>query len=535
MLKTLIKKQYMELFRSYFVNQKTGQPRSHGKVIGMFVLFGFLMVFSSAMFFLVAAGLGSSLLEMGLGWLYFTILGMIAVLFGTFGSVFNTYAGLYRAKDNDLLISMPIPPGRILFARVSGVYGLSLLYSALVWVPACIYYWAFGSPSVIAVVFDVLLIFVIAFFVSVLTCLLGWVVALIAGKLKNKSFVVVLITLVFLGLYYFVCFKMSDFMTSLIANADAVGNTMKNWFNFLYQLGHAAVGEVVPMLIFTVITFALAAICYYVLSRTFIRIATAKTSEKKAVYVEKTAKQKGVRKALFMRELKHFTSNPTYMLNCGLGVAFMIAVPVLLFINRTKVLMIIAMLGEEMPGNVMTALPLFLAGAMALMAGLNMISTPSVSLEGKSLWILRSLPVRTSTVLEEKANLHFTINEIPIILAVVVSGVILKLDAVSIILALLIATLYNLFIALFGLMMGVSRPNLIWTSEMQPIKQSTNVLLVMLVGWVMTAAIVGLYFLLKVPFSVNIYCAIWVVLLAVMDLLLLKWMRTVGVRKLEEL
>ena len=142
MLKTLIKKQYMELFRSYFVNQKTGQPRSHGKVIGMFVLFGFLMVFSSAMFFLVAAGLGSSLLEMGLGWLYFTILGMLAVLFGTFGSVFNTYAGLYRAKDNDLLISMPIPPGRILFARVSGVYGLSLLYSALVWVPACIYYWA---------------------------------------------------------------------------------------------------------------------------------------------------------------------------------------------------------------------------------------------------------------------------------------------------------------------------------------------------------------------------------------------------------
>ena len=35
--------------------------------------------------------------------LYFLIMGMIAIALGTFGSVFNTYSGLYLSKDNDLL------------------------------------------------------------------------------------------------------------------------------------------------------------------------------------------------------------------------------------------------------------------------------------------------------------------------------------------------------------------------------------------------------------------------------------------------
>ena len=34
---------------------------------------------------------------------------MLAIVLGAFGSVFNTYSSLYLAKDNDLLLSMPIP------------------------------------------------------------------------------------------------------------------------------------------------------------------------------------------------------------------------------------------------------------------------------------------------------------------------------------------------------------------------------------------------------------------------------------------
>ena len=41
---------------------------------------------------------------------------------GAFGSVFNTYSSLYLAKDNDLLLSLPIPLRVIISSRLlSGV------------------------------------------------------------------------------------------------------------------------------------------------------------------------------------------------------------------------------------------------------------------------------------------------------------------------------------------------------------------------------------------------------------------------------
>ena len=76
----------------------------------------------------------------GLDWLYFALMGGIAMLLGAFGSIFNTYAGLYLAKDNDLLLSLPIPVRSIILSRLLSVYLMGLLYSGVVTIPAAIVY-----------------------------------------------------------------------------------------------------------------------------------------------------------------------------------------------------------------------------------------------------------------------------------------------------------------------------------------------------------------------------------------------------------
>ena len=74
-------------------------------------------------------------------------MGLLAVLLGAFGSVFNTYSGLYLAKDNDLLLSLPIPVRTVIASRLLGVYLMGLMYSAVVSVPAVIVYWIVGGFS----------------------------------------------------------------------------------------------------------------------------------------------------------------------------------------------------------------------------------------------------------------------------------------------------------------------------------------------------------------------------------------------------
>ena len=133
MLKLLLKKQLLEIFRSYFYDAKKNKARSKISTAMYFVLFALLIVgLLGGIFTFLAAKLCTPLVSAGLDWLYFALMGLIAVMLGAFGSVFNTYAGLYLPKDNDLLLSMPIPVSSLVAARLLSVYLMGLLYSAVV-------------------------------------------------------------------------------------------------------------------------------------------------------------------------------------------------------------------------------------------------------------------------------------------------------------------------------------------------------------------------------------------------------------------
>jgi ABC-2 type transport system permease protein len=162
MLKVLLKKQMAEVFRSYFYNQKKNQPRSKVGVILLFILFGFLMIgILGGMFTAMAIGLCGGLAAAGVGWLYFLLMCGVAILLGAFGSVFNTYSGLYLPKDNDLLLSMPIPVRIIIASRLLNVYLLGTMYCATAMLPALIVYWATVGVTVQNLICGLLLFLII--------------------------------------------------------------------------------------------------------------------------------------------------------------------------------------------------------------------------------------------------------------------------------------------------------------------------------------------------------------------------------------
>ena len=533
MLRTLIKKQYQECFRSYFVNPKTQKKRSKMGIIGMFTFFGAVMLFLAGMFFGLSFLLGGGLFDAGMGWLYFVLMGMLSVLLGTFGSVFNTYSTLYLAKDNEMLLAMPIPPSRILTTRMSLVYGMSLMYSSLVWIPALLYSWIFAGASAQAVVFQLLLILLIALFVTVVTCVLGWVVALISSRLRNKSFVIVLISLVLFAGYYYVCFNMMDLIQKLLLNVQALGEGIRVWANVFYQLGKAAVGEVKAMLIFSGITLVLFILCFAVLSKSFLHIATRNSGEgKKAGKI--IVQSKSLSSALLGRELRRFVSSPTYMLNCGLGIAILPVLAIFALVKREFLMDFIANLGAMIPG-IAGALPMAVVVIVCMCSGLNAVSTPSVSLEGKHLWILRTLPVSGKMVLHAKLKLHLWLNLPAVLFASVVLGLCLELEPVSVLLCVLCNGAFIWLTGVFGLMIGVLRPNFQWTSEAMPIKQSMNMMISLLLAFALPILMaLGCYFGRKL-FSVDVYVGVCTGVLAVLSLGPTCWMNTKGAARFDAL
>lgn len=536
MLKALIKKQFFECFRTYFVNAKTGKARSKGSIVGMFTFFTLLMLVLCLVFFSVALAMGDLLLTADLAWMYFSIMSLLAIALGTFGSVFNTFSSLYLAKDNDLLLSMPIPASHILISRMALVYGLSLLYSGLVWLPTLVYHWLFGSPTPVSVVFGILLEFVISLLVTVLTCALGWVVAQVSARVKNKSFIVVILCLAFFAGYYYVCMNMMDFLNGILMNSEAVGNSLRTWGFLIYALGQAAAGNALYMLLFTAITAVLFALCFTLLSRSFIRMVTrtpvtAKVPEKAAGTIT-AGKTRSVKSALFHRELKRFTSSPTYMLNCGLGLVLLPILTIAALVKRGQLQELLPALTAEMP-ELLPFLPLSVLTVVCLITAMNTISTPSISLEGKNLWILRSLPVSAADMLQAKLNLHIRLNLYPAVICSLILCCCLQMGTAETILIIGLTAMFVRFTGAFGLMLGVKRPNFTWTSESMPVKQSLNSFLALLVGWVIPFLITGLFYPLRNTVSVTVYLAVWVVIITAASLALDRWLETRGAACIE--
>ncbi len=478
----LFKKQMMEVFSWTYQNRKSGKNRSVKGIIGYALLYLLIFGFLGVMFYAAADALCPPLTGVGMGWLYFVIMGMLALFFGVLGSVFNTYASLYRSKDNDLLLAMPVPSTKIL---------LILVFSAL----------------------------------------LGWLVAVASDRLRHKNVIVVILSLIIFAAYYYCCGHIYTIAQSILANPQAIGNRVRGILFPMYHMGMAAEGNLLSMLIFTAITAAMFAVVFWVLSRNFMRIATSNRGEAKTRYKEKSIAVRSAGRALFQKELRRFLGSASYMLNCGLGIVFMLVSAVALVWKHTLIQETVRGLFS---GNQETAF-LIAAGAVCLLSAMNDITAPSVSLEGKNLWLVRVFPVSGRQVLMAKLKLHLIFTMIPAAFLILAVEWVLKPTVGFSVLIPVTAALFILVMAEFGLFINLKNPNLQWTSEIVPIKQSVGVMVCLFGSWAFIAALAAGYYLLARVLSPLVYLAGVALLLSALSLALFRWLCDRGTKLFEDL
>lgn len=534
MLKALVKKQFLELNAFYFQDKKTGKNRSKSGTIMFILLFAFIFVSLAVTF----GGLGFSLVEplnsAGLDWLYFSMISMLALALGVFGSVFNTYSSLYKAKDNELLLSMPIEPSKILIVRLLGVFAMGLLYESLVFIPASVVYFIVTGFKALPVICCIILWLVLCLLVLVLTCLLGWCVALISSKIKNKSFVTVIASLAFLAIYYFVYFKLTTILQNFAQYSEAIGSGIRQYAYPLYMVGKSALGDILSLLIITAVIAALTALTCAALSKSFLRITTASHTAASKTAKKQSTKQTTVSHALFMKELRHFVASPTYMLNCGLGTVLMPITAIAAFIKKDDLMAIVNEISLETP-VIKDIFPLIICAAVCLLSSMNDITAPSVSLEGKTIWIVQSMPFDSSLALKAKRNLHLVMTLPPVIVSSVILHAVMGSGILMAVIGTLLASVFVWFSADAGLFLNLKMPNLSWQNEAVPIKQSIATMLALFGGWLIVILLAGVYCLLRNIVSPLVYIIICTVILSLSAFLTERYVMKKGVAIFDEL
>ena len=508
MLKTLLRVRMAALLAAFTGQSRKRKSQTKGKAAG----YAFLMLYCFCafvfLFYTSFSQFAAAFFPAGLGWLYFAMFAIMAFALMFIGSVFTAKSQLFEAKDNELLLSMPVPPGMILLSRMAALLAMNFVLELVVALPVFVSWLQYGETSGTGITAFVVIVLALPLFSLAVSCLFAWLVSLVTSHMRNTTAVTMVISVVFMLAYFLFCFRMNSYVTQLAANGAAIAGALGSAAPLVWLGRAAADGSLADLgltLLWTVLPFVLA---YVLLNRSFIRIVTTRRGQVKVRYEKKAMRASTQSAALYRRELARLTSSSGYMLNAGLGLVselYAAAAPILLL-------------------------------ACMMVSGMVFFTASSVSLEGKSYWIVRSMPVETKKILQAKLNLSNSLAVAPALVMMLAAALVLRVSAAETALLLACQLLFVLLTANVGLMEDLRHCNLDWINETQAAKQGAGVLLSMLLGFGFVVAVGALYFfLLAELMPTTAFLGLILALMAILYALTARWLMTRGVKRFETL
>ena len=516
--------------RALFADTLGGKRKR--RAIPVIILLSLCLLYAAAnfifLFFTMFAAILPPLEAAGATHVFFAVGGGAATLLMLAGSVILTKNQLYVASDNELLLAMPIKPATILASRLIPLLLINYLLGGMITLPMLAAYFLFGSVSVGATLSLLAVMLLLPLLCQAISSFVAYLIARISARIRRKNLLTLLFTLAFLAVYFGVIFGLEDFMLRLLEDISPLVRFVVG-FPPLALLGRAIGGEPLPLCGFLLLTAAVTVGVTRWLSRTYLHTVLENRGARASAYREKRVARRSPLMALTLRELLHLGSSAGYMLNTGLGLIFLLALPVYLLIDGS----LLSALFASDP-LLLSLLPAMMTTAGMALCGMCSFSSVTVSLEGRSLWIVQAAPVPTRTVLLSKLLFHLVLTAPCALAAGVMLSVAIGASLPTALLSSLCILAFALFHAALGLAANLWFPKLDWKNELVPIKQGAAPLLAMLGGVAAAILLGGAGTLLSLV-------APWLGLLASLTLTLgaaaalLAWIFTRGVRDFEAL
>jgi len=425
----------------------------------------------------------------GLGWLYFTFFALADFALIFVGSIFSVKSSIFEPKDNELLFSLPVPPSMILASRMFTMIALNYVFGLITTVPALLAWLRFCPLAPGGLIAFVLLAIFIPLLSLAISSLFAWFISMATRRVRRKSLMTTVFSLIFLAVYFIAFSRANTAIARLAANGGSIAESLSAAAP-LWWIGNAvSQGDPVYLVYASALCIIPFVIVWVILSRTITKSVTTKKGSAKIVYVERESKETSSFSALYRREMKRFFSSSAYVLNAGLGAIFLVAAGVALVIRREVVLEIV----KTIPGVESYLMPVFIGG-LCVISGITMISAPSVSMEGKSIWIVRSLPVTTRDILNSKLLVHVSIACPASAVGGIGAAIASDTSFAGAALCVLIPAVYTVLTALVGLAANLRHTNLDWISEMQAVKNSMSVIITMGAMLFTAAACGGIFY-----------------------------------------
>ena len=395
----------------------------------------------------------------------FLFLSLFILLYDVF-KIKNT---LFKYKDYELLNTLPIKRITIIFSKLFSFYLLNLAFTMLIMIPTV---FAYDNYANISFPLYLLLLLVIPIIPLTISLLLGIILSWFINIFHNRGIISYLISIIFLFLIMFILFNnISNIaITDINYVIDLVNNT-NDYYPFIIMFTNLLTDfSVSDFLIFMLVPLLINGISVFLINKNYLFLRRKVIKDKNMN--EKNTYDYKIRSSfisLYRKELKRITSNPFYIINSTFGI----------------ILIIMIILYTLVFGNSYTTMNNFKYYVIIFISFLCMISSTthaSISLEGKSLWIMKMLPVKKEIILGSKVLVNLTFLIPVIILSTIFFGITLDLDFNEVIFVFLMPLMYSLFTSFLGLILNLAFPRFDSDNDIKLLAQSMPAFLNVFLG-----------------------------------------------------
>lgn len=532
MLSKLFQIQLSSAYRSFLLrgNKKVKKTKPIVAVlIALLIVYvvGSLMFSVGTMFYLLAQGL----LAVNLGWVYFANVGIMAFAMTVIFTIFMSQTLLFEAKDNEMLLALPIKPKDILLSRLLVLALVDFVSSLLFLLPAGAIYAYLVNPSAMFYILFLASTILLPLLGLAVSALFGYIISAITSKVNNKSLFVTSISIVLLALYMWGYTYIMTGMTKLIEIGIEMGAAIKKMLPPFYYFGKLlADGDMLALLWFVLWCLVPFSLILLWLSKTFIKLATVNRQPKAPKYQQKSLKSSSTFQALLRKELGKFLNSPMYLLNCGMSYILGLALGIYVLIKGAEVINLFS----DIPNVASFTVPSIIL-MLCFLASMSFTTAPSISLEGKNLWILRSSPIDPRDIFKAKIALNLIFGFIALIFAGACIAFKLNPPFVETLLLFVIPLSVQVFTAQGGLIFNLLFPKFDAINDTVVVKQSASVIVTMLVSFALVAAItMGYIFLMRFNVSLALYGLIVAIFVNLLNVVGYRFIATKGVKIFNE-
>ncbi len=449
----------------------------------------------------------------------FTITSLVIFFF----TMLKAGSVIFQKKGYDILMSLPVSAADITISRFLTMYVSNLLISALVMLPGIVIYGIASRPPLLSYLFAVLGTVLLPLLPITLATVFGAGVTAISSRMRHKSIVSALLTIVIaIGLIAVSSVfggSVENFTEKMLQNfAETVSSQLRHLYYPAAWFGNAVVqGSALAFFLLLAVSAAVFAVTIFLVQHYFRQICTALFSTSaKNDYKAEHLRASSVTAAMFRREMKHYFSSSIYVSNTLIGYILMAAASVALAVIGPERLFHLLDGNGDM--DFAKLIPRILPFFLSLLATIMPTTACSISMEGKHWWILETLPVKSCDVWNGKILVNLTLVGPAYLLSVICCLLAVKPTLPEAIWMILIPALYILFSSVAGITVNIALPLMDWDNEVRVVKQSASVAVTMLVDFISIA--IPVILLLALPLSYHIIAGIWCAVLAASTALL---------------